>query len=295
MLPPLTVLKARDTFDMLFAEMGWRTQVSDKGLYSQEVLRMFGGLDELANYLKLKTVQKIMALYVLKKQNPEDRNRRTYLNFGSRSYLNFEQIMKSADRKSNVSELVDDLVGYGVLIRGLLLRCEVCACLAWYHINETGMSFKCKRCFQDQAITRFSWSWHKAPEPTWFYSLAEIFYQFYKNNSHVPMLAMHKIKSRAKHFDFTPELALYKSGQKKPFREIDMSCVADGDIILGEAKTYEIESADLNPLITLNSQLLPRPVHYVFVTDQKKTKTTTLQEAKASFASYEFMTQKDIY
>lgn len=75
-------------------------------------------------------------------------------------------------------------------------------------------------------------------EPSWFYKLDEVVYQFARSNGHVSVLALAALKARGRRgFMYLHETDLEpvnaNDGKKA---EIDIVCSVDGEVFLGEAK-----------------------------------------------------------
>jgi hypothetical protein len=130
---------------------------------------------------------------------------------------------------------IDRLVGVGVFRRGLLLKCDQCLHLGWYAAEAIGQQFTCARCTTNQTIVAASWRL-PVDEPSWFYDLTEVVYQAFLHNAHIPVLAIKSLKTEGgrRPFDFTTDLDVFRDGAK--IDEIDFVAVADGQVIVGEAK-----------------------------------------------------------
>lgn len=129
---------------------------------------------------------------------------------------------------------LDELLLAGVLERGLVLDCGTCSYDGWYSVSELGTDFRCPRCRRRTPITAASW---KKPltEPLWFYSLSEVLRQALELNAHAPLLALAKLKDRARAFMFEPEMEIFDD--LGWHCELDLWVVREGRIVIGEAKT----------------------------------------------------------
>ena len=57
----------------------------------------------------------------------------------------------------------------------------------------------------------------------------------------VPILTLDHLRKRAKRsFDFSPELEIWASAAKRPAMEVDICCIVDGALLVGEAKTANV-------------------------------------------------------
>ncbi|MGD6844698.1 hypothetical protein ACQCVH_19570 [Bacillus infantis] len=74
-------------------------------------------------------------------------------------------------------------------------------------------------------------------QPIWFYKLNEMIYQAYSHNSLVPILTLARLKQTSSTFQYIPEIKTRQDiASSKPTMEIDISCVVDGNIVIGECK-----------------------------------------------------------
>ncbi len=122
-----------------------------------------------------------------------------------------------------------------VLERGFLMKCDLCFFNSWYPAEHVGQEFTCARCFQTQIY---------ASNPLWLYKLPEIIFQGFIAHMEVPLLALYYMERRHKHyFQWMPDTDVFwrdESEEKK--RNIDIICICDGKVYIGEAKSNgEIE------------------------------------------------------
>jgi hypothetical protein len=123
-----------------------------------------------------------------------------------------------------------------VLYRGLILRCSHCSNVDWFSISDITHAFTCRRCGKNQQYKRANW--RHPDEPSWFYKLDEIVYQALLNNSIAPILTLGALREKCKDsFLFCPELRISVKGDEKHFMELDICCIPDGRLCIGEAKS----------------------------------------------------------
>lgn len=133
--------------------------------------------------------------------------------------------------KSTLKELCD----YRVFLKGFNLKCKKCSSQYWYHLNEVKEKISCKGCLED----------FKFPvEPKFAYKLNDLI----KNNIYQPsglrdgnltvirtLVSIHR--SSHKSFYYSPQLNLYDNHHSNhPCAEIDVICLSEGHLIIGEAK-----------------------------------------------------------
>lgn len=148
-----------------------------------------------------------------------------------------------------------ELCQYQVFFKGYLLKCNQCSSTFYYHLNEVDETVKCKGCLQ---------SFTMPVEPNFAYKLNDLI----KNNIYrskterdgnltvIRTLASIAARSR-RSFQFSPQINLYLSfSDRKPHTDIDIFCISDGKLIIGEAKHssnafFEKNSDGLNSLQVL--------------------------------------------
>jgi hypothetical protein len=68
--------------------------------------------------------------------------------------------------------------------------------------------------------------------------LDEVVYQGISNDMAVPIQALDHFRKQAQRaFEFSPELEIRRTAGKGPAIEVDICCLMDGSLIVGEAKT----------------------------------------------------------
>jgi hypothetical protein len=134
--------------------------------------------------------------------------------------------------EAQVRERVNHLVRIGALHRGLVVPCSECERRAFYRIEPLGETNTCPRCGA-HAYTSAAWR-SDLHEPQWFYDLHGAVRELLDQNGDVPLLAGRTLAATARSFDDIAELDFGRPGQKPT--EIDIIALADGRLIIGEAK-----------------------------------------------------------
>jgi hypothetical protein len=152
-------------------------------------------------------------------------------------------------------DITDQYVGKEIFYRGFVLKCGHCADVAWFPVDEITNYFTCKRCGKKQQYRKENWKYPN--EPAWFYKLDEIVYQALRHNSGAPILTLAALKRGAKEsFLFCPELRITPQHESKHFMELDICCITDGKLCIGEAKSNGIiESTDVSRYADIASKL----------------------------------------
>lgn len=299
--PELKLLSSTEIFAQYFAGK-YLVLPSDKGKYFDDTIEKFGSLDAAAKFFGNKKYGKLLSQFTDEERANEKsrRSERIYLDYTSRAYLDIKAVNKALGRGGNASNLIDYLLSIRVLRRGLILQCNKCSCSAWYDNDTIGQDFECARCRARQMILKENW---KHPdEPSWYYSLAETVHQFYYNNGHITLLALRHIKGNSRNFQYLPEMELHELSDNGKKFEIDIACVKDGYIYLGEAKNRQLtlndlgRKGDLTKYLRLYSEMQPKPHRIVFATNYGVVPSVVRARLKSSLGTDTlYILRKDLY
>jgi hypothetical protein len=235
--PHLRMPNCEKIFQIVFRDCGYESQPSDKGVYASQASDKFGGLEEIG--YSLRTNEGLVLHKYLDTAEPPkgSHDDGTYLN-DKRRYLNFQAIANILGSHESAIRVIDSFVSKGIFYRGFIFGCHRCADVAWFSISEISETFTCRRCRTTQPYMKKSW--RHPNEPAWFYKLDEIVYLTLLHNGHVPLLTLDFIRRQSKEsFLFSPELRIRPEGSDKAFMEIDICCISDGRICIGEAKSND--------------------------------------------------------
>jgi hypothetical protein len=225
-------------FRIALANGEYECEVSDKGRYESETIRKFGSLEDAAYAVRHSQTSTLLREF-LSKNGPTDGvyDEGVYLN-DKRRYLNFACILKFLRDEAFARKIVDDYIAKGVFYRGLVLKCNRCSDLAWFSVGEITQNFTCRRCGTNQQYTYLSWGYPN--EPSWFYKLDEMVYQMLHHNGDVTLLTLDALRRESKDsFQFAPELMIKPKDANKWTMEIDIPCIMNGKMIIGEAKSVD--------------------------------------------------------
>ena len=134
--------------------------------------------------------------------------------------------------KAQVRERVNHLLRIGALHRGLVVPCSECERRAFYRIELLGETNTCPRCGA-HAYAGAAWR-SGLDEPQWFYDLHGAVRELLGQDGDVPFLAGRALAATTRSFEDIAELDFCQPGQKPA--EIDIIALADGRLIIGEAK-----------------------------------------------------------
>ncbi len=161
------------------------------------------------------------------------------------------EIVARADGRQNrknlimgLTDIVQELCENKILLLGFIIKCRHCSSKIWYSIEEVANQIICKGCSNV--------NYFKA-ETSISYKLNSLI----KNNIHARdkdgiirpdgnltvIKTLNYFSERAsQHFSYLPQLSFFELPHaEKPFTDIDLACVVDGRLHLGECKHNSTE------------------------------------------------------
>lgn len=210
---------------------GYECRRSDKGIYAEESISKWGGLEQIGEFLSKMPYRSLLDQYLDPSKSQDGKG--VYLS-DKRRYLDLAAI--KARIGDAAGPLIDELVSREILYRGFVFGCSYCRDVGWFSVSDITQEFRCRRCGRHQVYKKGNWK--KGDEPAWFYKLDELIYQGYRQGNAVSLLALRYLKRRSKDsFTFSTDREFWKPGAPKPDIEVDFFCVPDGVFTVGEAKT----------------------------------------------------------
>jgi len=276
--PRITIVEPLAIFQEYFSEAGYLdVRLSDKGGYTQETISKFGSLEELGNFLRTKTNCELLSLFREKKSTKSSQTGEVVF-ADNRAYINFLAIENILSSEAQAVSLIDSFIRKNIFYRGTMLQCSRCRDTDWFGLDELDQSFVCHRCKHRQTLQQSNWK--EGREPTWFYKLDEVFYQGIANNMILPILTIAFLKSKARNsFLYMPELEFRRNPlSSKPDKELDICCIIDGRITVGECRIGKITKSIIDKLITFVTDLPKPPEQLVF--------STLLEDVSEEIVSY---------
>ena len=234
--PRLRFPDAATVFRHLFERAGYEIDESAAGRYRRLATELWGGFNEIHHDWADDGTRALLKSWT----STDSSGVAPGIWDGARRYLSFNDAAKAPEISTeNLRSLLDGYLTRGILSRGLVLKCSHCLNTTWYRLDDLSQSFACSRCQQRAAITEASWSadhgqGDPAPEPTFYYAMAEVVYQALRHDADVPIRAIGALRSKpSESVQQATESIVSKAGQ--PF-ELDLLALVDGRIVLGEAK-----------------------------------------------------------
>lgn len=228
--PRLRFPGASDIFDALFSSAGLSAEESSAGQFRRLSTDLWGDLAMFAEDLTDHARNRLLHAWLAEAGSGQEPGVRLSTR---RRVLSLEDCQAAGGLgEAEVRAILDRLIGRRILRRGLVLKCQTCRYFDWYRMDELDRDFECHRCRASTTIT--SETWKGSGEPAFYYDLSEVVLQALRQNCAVPVRAANLIRSRSRSFAERSETEVTDAHGHKI--ELDLLIVADGAVIIGEAK-----------------------------------------------------------
>jgi hypothetical protein len=300
--PSIRIPEPLEIFRDVARPCGLSCSASDKGFYAENACQKFGGLATLAEFLRSQSGQAFASAF-LDKTKPEEGEHLNGVMLSGRRYFDLDSLSKALVNQSKAVEILDRLSSSAVLYRGFVLQCQYCRRADWFPLGELTDSFTCKRCHREQIFTHGHW--RHPNQPHLYYQLDELVYLGLEHNMQVPLLALDLLRRMSRDsFLHVHELEYRKKDVDKPPYEIDLNCVVDGLLTIGEAKkdnrlgkNDQEESEVISKYLDLGKKLAVQQI--AFATASEQWHPSTVERIRNAFADRRFrlilLTRKDLY
>ena len=173
------------------------------------------------------------------------------------TYVSGDSIVHRSDMRplseEDVKHGLDRLIARNILRVGADVRCPHCGIRTWFHLDELRQFNECSGCGNPRPITA---------ESEWSYRINSLVKRCV--SAHVlavlQALAMLAHGSMASFF-YSPSLDLYLPDSDKVWHELDIACVRDGSLTLGDVKTASLINRNLlvlSRLLNSSAQTVPQ-------------------------------------
>jgi hypothetical protein len=233
----VSVPSSDSIFQAVFSECGYNSIISDKGAYASESTKKFGGLHQIVAVLRNPQKKSLLMKFMDDSENKQGvRDQGTFLTDDRRRYLDFGPMSVLLGGDDAAVALIDEWIERQILYRGFIFKCARCSNTAWFSVADLAQEFKCRRCgtlqqYKQQHLI-------DSQEPRWQYKLDEIVFQLLKHDGEVGLLTVDALRRQSPgNFIYSPEHKLRLEADPKQNMEIDICCIMDNQIIIGEAKS----------------------------------------------------------
>lgn len=242
----VTVPTPEATFNTILKAGGYDSQISDKGSYQSESVSKFGDLGKIVEVFHDDKKWALLQKFRDMSRNQPGIHDQGCLLTDERRYLDFTPMLNILGDKDRVAALIDDWIAREILYRGFIFKCARCGNTSWFSVESLTQSFRCSRCGTSQQYSKKNW--FDTPEPTWYYKLDEIVHLLLEHNGDVPLRTLAALKYQfSSSFIYVPELKIKATHKPQDNMELDICCIGDGQIIIGEAKSNDSLKANKNP------------------------------------------------
>jgi hypothetical protein len=300
--PTIKIPEPMEIFQAVARPSRLSCTISDKGFYAENACQKFGGLEKLAHFLRSRNGRLFVSAF-LDKTKPKENEHLTGALLGDRRYLDLDSMAAILESEKDAVNLLDQLSSAGVLYRGFVFQCQYCRRADWFRLGELTDKFTCNRCHRDQVFIHAHW--RHPNQPHLYYQLDELVYQGLAHNMHVPLLALDALqRSSRDSFLYVHELSYGEMDEDTPPRELDLNCIVDGSLTIGEAKKddrigrgekEELEA--ISKYLSLAKRLCARQI--VFATTSERWHPNTLKRIADKFKREHFrvelLTQEQLY
>lgn len=245
-----------EIFNHIFSRNGYSIESSDKGKYMKYSIGLFGSINAIAEILKNDEVCNALKCFSDHTEPGLRKHKGIYgIKLKSGVYLNYNDFRSFFKDEKFARECMNNFIHRNILSRGFIFKCEQCDNSGWYNISSVTETFVCSRCDHKQIY--LPTHWRENDEPTFYYRLNEMFYQGFSNNMKEPLLGLvHLQSSSLRSFFYEAELNvldLSLEGKKK--MELDMVCLVDGKLWIGEGKSGGLSKKDVGKYLDLCNRL----------------------------------------
>ena len=230
--PRLRFPSVGSVFRHLLDSAGYTMSESSEGRFRRLTTDLWGGRESLHSDIIHEGTFPLLSAWL--SQEPSGEAPGVYTS--RRRYLSLTDAVDASEMTTDETRRVlDRYLERGIIKRGHCFKCRHCLSFDWYALEEISQSFRCHRCSTETPIV--SSSWIGADEPDYYYDLAEVVYQAFRNNVEVPSRALARLAENSRSFDEMPNVEIKNDNGDKI--ELDLWALVDGRIVIGEAKSGE--------------------------------------------------------
>lgn len=157
------------------------------------------------------------------------------------NYFDKNKVSLNRDELDNLEKSLQYLVSKSILNQGYIIKCKSCRFKNWINVQSLDENLRCAACAKNMKIPINS---------RWSFKINDILATAINDHGITPqILTLMKLRDDARSsFYFIPPVNLY-SNDKKLLTDIDIFCIQDGTLIVGEAKSSDRDLLDVDELV----------------------------------------------
>lgn len=179
---------------------------------------------------------------------------------------------------------LEELVELGVYFIGKKIRCQNCGSVLWYSLSELNSTMSCKGCFHTVRLKIESKEHYKLNDTV---RNSLISNSGSSKDTHGNLTVLHTLLSKQIHskksFYCLPSQDFYEYESASPISDIDIICVSDGVLTIGEAKNSvkEFTQKVADNLVYLSNNIQPDELILAFKEGELKTLEDYIKKIEA--------------
>lgn len=271
------------------------SKVSDKGYYLYQILTIFGGAKRAFNYFSNEFIRGLFTKFCESDENNNIQNivskkvnkindanltKQRIIDLAKELIYRCATMVKNPSKKINSTDIqsnylemlaklphhqnddeintveedtlrleksIQYLVSKKILSQGYIVTCESCRFKNWIEFSTLARSILCVACEHEIYLPIYI---------NWFFKINTMLRNAINEHGIISqILTLIKLRDEAKQcFYFSPPVIIYKK-ESIIFTDIDIFCIQDGKLIVGEVKTSEREIDEVDKLIEIARNL----------------------------------------
>lgn len=165
--------------------------------------------------------------------------------------------------RAELEQQIHDLLKMNVLFMGVSQKCKACGHVNWYKIDDLKQFSRCQGCFAEVCIK---------PEAKYTYRLNTLIETGYRFCLTPVLLALHTIWQQypCSSFYYSVCRDIRYAGNKQDLTDLDLICIKDGKLIIGEVKeSIELFSdKDFSAMLEVSGNLRPDYLYFTALNGQ---------------------------
>lgn len=151
--------------------------------------------------------------------------------------------------EEEMREGINELLAQNVLRAGIVVRCEQCGIESWFHVDEVRQFNECSGCGNPRPL---------AVGAEWRYRLNSLAKRCVSARILAVLQALTSVaRGSMTSFFYSPSFNLFKVGSEDVWRELDLACVRDGKLIIGEVKDGSFDKEELDRFADIAEAIRP--------------------------------------